>query len=392
MKIVHVVENLERGGLERVVIDLAAAQLRAGHDCLVICLFEKGALAGELEAHGVPVIACHKRGGVDLPAIRRLRSALRSHGAEVIHTHNAMAHYYTAIASRGLPLLRRLLNTRHSMSARAGSARSEWLYRCSMRVTDYSVAVCEAARAKLEREGVRPRLRLVGIPNGIHTELFAAAADADRTRLAEALGFEAGTRIIGTVGRLNRIKDQAALIRAFAHIAPQLPQTALVLVGDGPLRDSLQALAAETGAGDRIRFLGDRSDVRALLPGFELFALTSLSEGYSMALLEACASGLPIVATDVGGNGEIVRPGLNGRLIPPADPDALAKALLGLLSMPRTELARLGEAGREWALCEASFPRMIERYDRLYRHAPMDMAGEDSGNIATGTRRTEMNR
>lgn len=365
LDIVHVVENLERGGLERMVIDLAGVQRAAGHRCRVICLFQSGALAGELEAQGIEVQACRKRGGFDLAALRRLRGGLRATPGAVVHTHNANAHYHTVAAAIGLPIAR-LINTRHGMGVAQPRSRGEWLYRRTMRRTDTVAAVCEAARARFAQQGVSPRGRLLSVPNGIRIDRFPPASDERRAALRRDLGLAAHARIIGSVGRLNPVKDQATLLRAFARLRVEFVDTALVLVGDGALRGSLESQAAALGIADAVRFLGDRGDVRELLQGFDIFALSSLSEGYSMALLEACASGLPIVATDVGGNREIVVDGRNGRLVPPARDDALADGFAMLLRDP-AGAAAMGSAGREWALREASVETMARRYDALYR-------------------------
>lgn len=371
LDIAHVVENLERGGLERMVIDLALAQQAAGHRPRVACLFEPGALAGELRGQGVEVFACHKTAGLDLGAVRRLRAWLQAVPAgvpeRVIHTHNANAHYHAVAALLGSPGAR-LVNTRHGMGASQPRSRGEWLYRRSMWRTDVVAAVCEAARARFSAQGVRPRAHLLAVPNGIRVETFAAANEERRAALRNVLGLAPGTRILGTVGRLNPVKDQAMLLRAFARVHAEAGDTALVLVGDGALRAELEAQAAASGAGDAVHFLGDRGDVRQLLQGFDVFVLSSRSEGYSMALLEACASGLPIVATDVGGNREIVIDDRNGVIVPVADAAALSTALLGLLRDP-ARAQRLGTSGRDWALRDASVQVMAARYDGLYRGA-----------------------
>lgn len=365
LDIAHVVENLERGGLERMVIDLALAQQAAGHRPRVACLFAPGALAEELRGQGVEVFACHKAAGLDLGAVRRLRAWLGATPGTVIHTHNANAHYHSVAATFGMPVSR-LINTRHGMGAAQPRSRGEWLYRRSMWRTDVVAAVCEAARARFAAQGVRPRARLLAVPNGIRVETFAAANEERRAALRNVLGLAPGTRIVGTVGRLNPVKDQAMLLRAFTQAHAEAADTALVLVGDGALRADLQAQAAASGAGDAVHFLGDRGDVRHLLQGFDVFALSSRSEGYSMALLEACASGLPIVATDVGGNREIVVDDRNGVIVPAAETTAFSTALLGLLRDP-ARAQRLGMAGRDWALREASVQAMAARYDALYR-------------------------
>ena len=364
MEIVHVVENLDRGGLERTVVDLIASQRDAGHECRVICLFKLGLLARELLASGVRVDACGKRPGLDLRALRRARALIRQSPDAVIHTHNAMAHYYAVLASLGLPVKCRI-NTRHGMGGRTRSGRQEWLYRQSLRGTDYAVAVCEAARQRFAADGMRPRRALLSVPNGIRLERFRPADDVARQSLVAELGLPTGSRIIGTVGRLQPVKDHALLLRAFAKVRVQVPEAVLVIVGDGPLRAALEAQAEQAGLSDAVRFMGDRHDVPRLLTGMEVFALTSTSEGYSVALLEACASSLPIVATDVGGNREIVRHGINGRLVPSGDTAAIATALIALLRGGE-QAAAMGRAGYAWAQAEASFRTMAERYHGLY--------------------------
>ncbi len=365
LDIVHVVENLERGGLERMAIDLVAAQHAAGHRCRVACLFEPGALAHELLSRGIEVHACHKRRGIDAGAVARLRRWLRAVPGAIVHTHNASAHYHTVAAGLGLPLAR-LINTRHGMGAAQPGSRGEWLYRRTMRRTDVVAAVCEAARARFAEQGVRPRSQLLAVPNGIRVDAFSCASEERRHALRSVLGLAPDMRVIGTVGRLNPVKDQATLLRAFACAHAEFPDAALVVVGDGPLRATLEAHSVALGIGDALRFLGDRSDVRQLLRGFDMFVLSSLSEGYSMALLEACASGLPIVATDVGGNREIVVDGRNGLIVAAANDEALAQAMAVLLREP-ARAAQMGLAGREWALREASIETMAARYGALYR-------------------------
>jgi sugar transferase (PEP-CTERM/EpsH1 system associated) len=368
VEIVHVVENLDRGGLERTVVDLIASQRDAGHECRVICLFKLGLLARELLASGVRVDACGKRRGLDLRALRRARALIRQSPGAVIHTHNAMAHYYAVLATLGLPVKCRI-NTRHGMGGRTRSGRQEWLYRQSLRFTDYAVAVCEAARQRFAADGMRPRRALLAVPNGIRLERFRPADDVARQALVAELGLPPGSRIIGTVGRLQPVKDHALLLRAFAKVRMQVPEAALVIVGDGPLRAALEAQAEQAGLSDAVRFMGDRHDVPRLLTGMEVFALSSASEGYSVALLEACASSLPIVATDVGGNREIVRHGINGRLVPSGDTAAIATALIALLRGGE-QAAAMGRAGYAWAQAEASFRTMAERYHGLYDASP----------------------
>jgi glycosyltransferase involved in cell wall biosynthesis len=362
--ITHVVENLNRGGLERVVLDLVKLQQQQGYRCQVVCLFERGALAHELDALGIPVHACGKRKGLDLAALARARGLIRAHATDVLHTHNAVAHYLAMLASVGLPV-GKVVNTRHGMGGMRRWDRAEMLYRAGLARTDIVTVVCEAAgNGAIERRLV-PRRKLRVVPNGLRVQEFAIASPAARMRLRQMLGLPPQTYLVGTVGRLNWAKDQNSLIRAFRRVHGQMPDTALVLVGEGALRAELEACARDEGVAASVHFLGDRNDVRELLQGLDVFALSSVSEGYSMALLEASATALPIVATDVGGNREIVREGITGRIVPPRDVESLAQAILGLLRDPG-RAAQFGAAARSMVETGGSLEAVAARYAELY--------------------------
>lgn len=364
MNITHFVESLDRGGLERMVLELVKYQHRQGHRCQVVCLYSSGSLAHELDDLGITVTACGKRDGLDLTALARARRMVGEHATEVLHTHNAVAHYQAVLATCGLPM-RQVINTRHGMGVNRRARRREWLYRRALARTDTVVTVCEAARNDAIQRGIVPSAKARVVPNGIHVDAFQTASPRAHERIAQLLNLPENTRIIGTVGRLNWTKDQLGLIRAFRQVHEQHANTALVLIGDGELRASLQQAAIDEGMADRVHFLGDRSDVRDLLQGLDIFVLSSLSEGYSMALLEASAVALPIVATQVGGNGEIVRDGVNGCLVPAGNPTTLAQAMLGLLRNPQRATA-LGQAARAWMERYGSLETMAMRYAQLY--------------------------
>lgn len=364
MNISHFVENLNRGGLERMVLDLVKTQHAQGERVQVVCLYEAGALAHELETLGIPVHACGKRDGLDVRALGRARAFLAAHRTEVLHTHNVVAHYQAVLASLGMGI-RQVVNTRHGMGAHRKPGRREWLFRRALRATDAVVAVCEAARQDAIARGIVPAAKTCVVPNGIVLDRFDIASDTMHERLARLINVPLGTRIIGTVGRLNWTKDQASLIRAFRIVRRNRPDTALVLIGDGELRETLRACAFDEGVAGSVHFLGDRDDVRELLQGLDLFALSSVTEGYSMALLEACATGLPIVATNVGGNAEIVDDRTTGRLVPAGDPTTMAQAMLEVLQTTR-QAQSLGRAARLWVETHGSLDAMAERYGRLY--------------------------
>lgn len=356
MRLVHVVESLDRGGLERMVCELAQAQCQEGAQVSVLCLFHAGTLAAELEAAGIRVSAVGKRSGLDLLAIWRLRRALRAIAPDVIHTHNAVAHYHCVAATRWL---RRcpIINTRHGMGSGAGS-RLERRYRSSLARTACVVAVSQYSGAHLVRQSIVPPALLRVVPNGIRVDRFARQS---RRQARASLGISEDALVVGSVGRLTWAKDQSVLLKSMARLAPCHPQLRCVLVGDGSLRNDLEREVMALGLQGRVVLLGDRSDVPDLLPALDVFALPSRTEGYSIALLEAAASGVPAVVTDVGGNREIVQPAVTG-VVAGTDFAAALETLLADAALRR----RMGAAARDWAVTQASVQGMTRRYAQLY--------------------------
>lgn len=366
LRITHVVESLERGGLERVVVDLCAGLKRAGHEVDIVCLFREGLLAEEARRSGVPVRALGKGPGFDIRSIRSLRSHLATASTEIVHSHNAMAAYYAALA--GLAASKRVwINTRHGMGDSARLSRKERLYRASLLAYDAVAMVCDAARTSFIRAGLVPASKATVIRNGIALSRFADPLAGARTSARRALGLRDDDFVVGTVGRLNWAKDHALLIEAFVRARLKVGVRArLLIVGGGELHSTLQQQVARENLADVVRLVGDSSNVAALLPAFDIFACSSRTEGYSVALLEASAAGIPVIATRVGGNAEIVQEGETGLLVPAGDAEALSIAIETLAQDPVLR-ARLSNTGRDWAFSAASVEAMVERYLTLYR-------------------------
>ena len=365
LRILHVVESLERGGLERVVVDLVRAQRDAGHHVAVACLFARGQFGEDLAADGVNVFSCDKQPGVDWNALGRIRAYVRDERVSILHTHNAVACYYGAIATLMTSVQKRI-NTRHGMGSRRRFTSREMLYLAVTPLTHTLVAVSKEGQNAFEQRGTFSPKKSTTVVNGIPVEAIARTADAARDALRAEFGFAATTRVLGNVGRLNWAKDQATLLRAFRIAVDAEPDQRLLMVGDGKLRGSLTELCTELGLDDHVIFTGERPDVFELLGAMDVFVLSSVTEGYSIALLEASAAGLPIVATDVGGNSEIVSDALTGLLVPAKNPEALAKALLTMVQDGALR-ASYGAAGRDWAFKNASVAAMAAAYDALYR-------------------------
>lgn len=366
MRIAHVVESLDIGGLEHVVVALAGAQRQRGHEVRIVCLWRRGALAERAEAAGMRVDSCEKRPGFDVRALSAMRALLRDFRPEVLHTHNPMAHYYAVAASMGLGIAR-TLNTRHGMGSGALSARREKLYRLALLATDHAVSVCDAARQRFVAHGVMPAGKAVVVRNGIDLARFVPRGGEAGASLRLALGLPDDAVVFGTVGRLNEAKQQHRLLHALREVVNGGLRAALVIVGDGELRAALEAETDRLGLREQVRLLGARGDVPQLLVGMDVFVLPSRTEGYSLALVEASAAALPIIATAVGGNAEIVQDGLTGLIVPPGDDARLAEAMAAL-GRDAARREKLGEQARAWALREGSLDAMCDGYERLYGH------------------------
>ena len=215
-----------------------------------------------------------------------------------------------------------------------------------------------------------PQERVSQFVNGVDTDRFRGAADASPVQPIDGCPFHPDRHwIIGTVGRMQAVKDQLMLTRAFiltVNAAPELRERLrLVMIGDGPLRAQCQALLDDAGMAELAWLPGERSDVPAIMRGLHVFALPSLAEGISNTILEAMASGLPVVATEVGGNADLVTPQISGLLVPAADPQPMAAALLRLVRNP-AQAAAMGDAGRQRVERDFSMRAMVARYQGLY--------------------------
>ena len=374
MNIVHVVESLAIGGLERVVLALAAWQCRQGHAVRIVCLFDAGSLAGQARAAGIEVRAVGKVKGLDLHALWALRAILGECPDAVLHTHNAVAHYHAVLAAMGLGI-RPILNTRHGMGAPYGSRR-ERLYRLAVAGADAVVCVSHAGLAHfVRRSGGVPAGKAHVVANGVEVDAIGERQDGLRSDLLAQLGRPPETMLIGAVGRLNPVKDHATLLQAMEKLRHAAYPVDLVLVGDGAMLDALRAQAKDLQIADHVHFMGMRDDVFNLLRSFDVFAQPSISEGFSLALVEAAAAALPIVATRVGGNSDIVVTGVTGLLVEPRDAAGLADALASLLD-DNALRRRMGQAGRAWALDRAGIDAMGRAYEVLYRRS-----GRRSGGV-----------
>lgn len=386
MNIVHVVESLDVGGLERVVLSLAAWQRSRGDRSDIVCLYHEGALAAQSRAAGIPASSINKKPGLDLGAIWSLRRHLVERRPDVVHTHNAAAHYYAAAAVTGGLGPRRLINTRHGMGASRGARRQMLLYRAALNGTQHVVTVCAAARDQFVATRQIPASKASVIPNGTAVAQMEPRSTLAKHRLLATLGRPLETVLVGVVGRLSAVKNHELLFEVMRRLRAIDRGVDLVVIGDGERRPQLEARVQELALASCVHFLGMRNDVNQLLSALDVFALPSTSEGYSLALVEAAAAALPIVATDVGGNREIVEHDRSGLLVASQDASAMTASLVRLVDDPALR-ERMGAHARQWALQNGSIDAMGAAYRALYERSTRSCAssgGPDSFGSARG--------
>lgn len=365
--ILHVLHALHIGGMENGLVNLVNHLPATAFRHLIVCVEDfSPAFRARIQRPDVEVMALH-RSQIGVWALRRALYALcRARRPALVHSRN-LSGLDAVLPARlaGVPCV----HSEHGWDVDNLHGRA-WkpllLRRLHRPLINQHIAVSRDLARFLE-EAVRvPRARVHCLHNGVDTDRFRPAAPRIRTCLPEAFR-DPARMLVGTVGRLQEVKDQATLIRAFAGLLKTsgAPAPGLVLVGEGPLEAPLKALAKEMGVNEHTAFLGPSDTIPEVMRALDVFVLPSLNEGISNTLLEAMASGLPVLATQVGGNRELFEEGVQGRFFTPRDVPALTRALLSLRDdTPRR--AQMGAAARAHVETHFSLPRMIAGYAEVY--------------------------
>ena len=362
LRVMQLILGLQVGGLESMVVKLAMSLDPQRFSSLVCCLDQTGPLADELQQAGIEVLLLQRgQSGTDWSYPRRLAQLLRQQQVDVLHLHNPTALFYGAPAGR-LAGVRPIIYTEHGRDYSHGW-KSRLLNRMLTRMVDRVVVLHERARRYMHEQEGAPLGRIVKVYNGIADP--GRHSPAQRQQMRQSLGLNTDSSAIGIVARLDPIKNLPVLITAMQQIHRQQAKARLLIIGDGPLREALSQQVCDSGLDPVVQFLGTRHDVPALLSALDLLVLPSSSEGLSMTLIEGSAAGLPLIASDVGGNNELVQDGVNGLLVKAGDSDALAAALLQLINDPALA-RRMGAASRKRYQQHFAASAMLAGYQALY--------------------------
>jgi sugar transferase (PEP-CTERM/EpsH1 system associated) len=353
--IAHVVHRLDVGGLENGLVNLVNRLPADRYRHAIVSLTDATDFAKRIEREDVPVVSLTKKPGHDLGIHLRLYQAFRRLRPAIVHTRNlATVEAVVAAAAAGVPFRVHGEHGRDMQDPEGVRRRYRVLRRSLSPLIHRFIALSrDLERYLLATVGISSA-KVVRITNGVDLDRFRPAARKPD-----------GPVTIGSVTRMQEVKDPLTLAKAFILLARRGVEARLVLVGDGPLLDPARRMFAEASVSSRVTLAGNRNDVPEALRSFDVFCLSSLVEGISNTILEAMSTGLPVVATGVGGNAELVENGMTGALVPPRDPEALAAALARYVEDESLRCEH-GLAGRARAEREFGLDGMVERYLGVY--------------------------
>ena len=366
LTVLLLINDLRGGGAERQVIELARGLDATRFRPIVATLYGGQPLEEELCAAGLPPVSLERRHKLDFGTVRTLARLLRRERVDVIQPFLTPATFFGLTAGLVARTPVKIVTERCGLRARPGLGSNVYRFfedRLT-RFADAAVSNSDAGRLYLMARGIRPEAIRV-IHNGISPARTAFSERAARA-VRDQLGLPRDARVAGIVASLQPAKDHETFLQAAARVSDAVPNAHFVIVGDGELRAHLESRARDLGLATRVRFTGNVPDVAPYIAAFDVAALSSCDhEGCSNALLEAMAMGRPCVATDVGGNGELVVDGETGLVVPARDPERFAQAMTRLLNNPDRARA-MGRAGRTRFDASFTVGRMVRAYEDLY--------------------------
>jgi glycosyltransferase involved in cell wall biosynthesis len=363
-RILHIIYSLHRGGAERLIETQALTGDRGRYEYLVCAIAGGDDLVDAIESAGARVSLMRKRHRGDISVIPRIASLIKRQRIDLLHLHNMPGTLWGTLAAdltvRRVPIVR----TEHRPWPHEAFP---WIYRALYPYFTKRAArvICVSRHVQSTFVEQFPRLasKHVLIPNGVRMDAFSGLPDKTSARARFKL--PPGIPIVGTVGRLVPVKNHRLLIDAFARVHAALPEAHLAILGDGPLKEPLASHAADLRLSNEISFVKTTSSAEVFFRCLDVFSLSSDSEGMPLTLLEAMAAGIPVAATAAGGVLEVIEDGADGRLVPLGSADALADAIISLLSEPENSSA-MGRRGLDKVGRLYSAERTVAETERIY--------------------------
>jgi glycosyltransferase involved in cell wall biosynthesis len=364
LRIFFLSTSMGMGGADKQLLSAAQELRNRGHEVFITSLTPLGPMGLEARSMGIPTESLEMRRGFPDPrGFLRLVRLVRGWEPDVIHSHMVHANLMARVLRLFVPIPA-LVSTIHNVYE-GGRVRMAG-YRLTNSLVDHMTIVSQAAADRFVAEGIVPRRLLTVVPNGVDTDQFRDVPPGTRESIRQSLGL--GNEFVWlAVGRFEIAKDYPNMLRAFATVRERRPQAVLLLVGRGSLQEETEGFARALALGSGVRFLGVRQDVPEIMNAADGYVMSSAWEGMPMVLLEAAAAGLPIVATRVGGNHEVVSDGQSGSLVPPREHALLGQAMLRLMDLPDEQRRAMGERGRELVRAHYGLGRVAQRWEDIYR-------------------------
>lgn len=362
IEILILITELGIGGAQKLVAQTAEGLNRNKYEITVACLYQAGYWAKWLESHGISVLDLKMRSKFDFHVLTRLASHVRSKEIRLINTHLFHANLVgTMIGKRvDVPVI---ISTRHSDEI--GGRRREIINRLTVPFRDHTIAISDSVmRTELKRSGVNP-LKISTITNGIDTNEFLKSDEHLIASIRNEFDLSNDDIVIVYIGRIVPEKGLAFLLNAVRLLKPKCYDTKVLIIGGGTAESEVQSMVAKNNLQDSVILGGIRTEISEILSIGDIFVLPSLWEGLPLGLIEAMAAAKPVIATAVGGVPEIVINEKTGLLVPPADSESLAEAILTLLKDP-ARARQMGEAGRNRAIEHFDIKRTIQQTEALY--------------------------
>jgi len=361
IRVLHILQSLDTGGLENGVVNLANKIDSRRFDLDILCLRYVGRLRDRLRSD-IKVEFDSATASSVTKAAQVVASIVKNGAYDIVHTHGWATLLPGFIGGKVLASAK-VINGEHGTFF-VDSLRRRVIQKLLFRAVTMNCTVSESLKHEMQSLFSVPETRIQVIINGVDTNRFTQNR-RDRSNVRSEFGLDHHLLLFGAVGRTVAVKDYNTLLHAFSIIVKDNHSIRLMIVGDGPEDSSLKKLAKSLSIADYVIFTGNRDDVPALLSAMDVFCLSSIREGLSNTLLEAHAAGLPSVATETGGNAEIVKAGITGYLVPVGDVDAMGSAMR-CLATDNAKRQELGAAARRRAATRFSLDAMVGNYEKLY--------------------------
>jgi glycosyltransferase involved in cell wall biosynthesis len=362
------INKLIIGGAEQQFLELVKGLDKDRFNTIVVTLYPGGELEEEVKKiPGMEYICLNRKGKYNFFTLFTILRLLRQKRVDIVQPFLTPATFFTLLPAviKRTPV--KIITERGNLRRNPGRGYNLYLRLedCLTRFADVVIPNSQSGKDYLITRGIKPE-KIRVIYNGINTRRLTPAPAAI-ARIKDTLGLADDGPVVGISASLFSLKDHATFLRAAQIISGTMPQVKYIVLGDGPLRPDLEQMARELGIASRVLFVGNQSEVGPYLYAFDISCLCSKEpEGCSNSILEAMALGKPVVATEVGGNIELVEDSQTGRLVPIQNPQALADAILSLLGNPE-QAREMGQRGKEKIAREFSLERMVRDYETIYK-------------------------